>query len=67
MQKRLAVLFIALFLVLAFFLTFTFDGITVVNYNTKHVVSTSATQLVYVSMGRCGELCDGNGPLSSNP
>jgi len=67
MQKRLAGLFVAFSLVLALSLTFAFGGITAANYNTKHVVSTSAIQLEYAPIGRCGELCDDNGPLSSHP
>jgi hypothetical protein len=67
MQKRLAVLFVALFLVLTLLTTLAFSRTTAANNNTKYVVSASAVQLIFVPVGRCGELCDDNGPLLSNP
>jgi hypothetical protein len=66
MQKRLAVLFVALFLVLTLLAAFAFRGETAANNSMKHVVSVSAVQLVVVPGGRCGELCN-DGPPSSMP
>jgi hypothetical protein len=67
MQKRLVVLFVALFLVIALFTAVTISKVTTANNNTKYVAYISAIQPVYVAMGRCGELCNDNGPQSSNP
>jgi uncharacterized membrane protein len=67
MQKRFAVFFVALFLVLTLLMNFAFSRTTEENNNMKQVVSASAAQLVLVPIGRCGELCDDNGPLLSNP
>jgi hypothetical protein len=63
MQKRLAVLFVALSLVLVLFMAFPVNSVRAANDNTKHAASTSTIQLVSVAMGRCGELCNDNGPL----